>query len=225
MHVYHIRHGESTNNTGETRDPDPALTEAGLQQAAHAAEAVRGLGIGKLYCSPLRRNLQTARALGEALDLSPHVTPDLSEIAGIRPHDYGAGRLEERSGMTPDEILDVCPGATLSDDITPDGWWFLRRDPVVVHDDPLVWDHAVAGAKRMGGRLMRERSGADDVTALVGHGGTGWIFFHTFLGFEPAPGKRRFEIGNCSISYFRLYDYGNQLEFSNRVDHLPSHLR
>ncbi|MBT5531493.1 histidine phosphatase family protein, partial [Candidatus Poribacteria bacterium] len=95
MDVYYVRHGESTGNTGETHEPDPALTDAGLQQAGHAADGLRGLGVDRLYCSPLRRNLQTARAIGEALSLSPHVMPELCEIGGIPPHDYGAGRLEE----------------------------------------------------------------------------------------------------------------------------------
>ncbi|MAF11687.1 hypothetical protein CMK11_14665 [Candidatus Poribacteria bacterium] len=224
MDVYYVRHGESTGNTGETHEPDPALTDAGLEQAAHAAAALRGLGVGRLYCSPLRRNLQTARAIGDALGLSPHVTPELCEIGGIPPHDYGAGRLEERSGMSPDEIRDVCPGATLSEDITGEGWWFLRRD-ILDANDPLVWRRAVDSGKSMGRFLMEDRSGADDVSVLVGHGGSGWLFCETFLGIEPAPGQQRFGLDNCSISLFRMRDHGIRLAFLNRVEHLPLELQ
>ncbi len=224
MHVYYVRHGESTNNNGDTHDPDPALTDAGQAQARHAGAALRSLGIGRLYCSPLRRNLQTARAIGDALGLTPHVMPELCEIGGIAPHDYGSGELEQRSGMAPAEILDICPGATLSEEITEAGWWFLRRD-VLDADDTLVWQHAVTSAKRMRARLMAERGGADDVTACVGHGAAGWLFFEAFLGLEPVYTQQRFGLDNCSISYFRMRDHGIRLAFSNRVDHLPFELQ
>jgi broad specificity phosphatase PhoE len=224
MHVYYVRHGESTNNNGDTHHPDPALTDAGQAQARHAGAALQGLEITKLFCSPLLRNLQTARAIGDALGLTPHVMPEICEIGGIGPHDYGSGKLEERSGMTPAEILDVCPGATLSGDITEDGWWFLRRD-VLDADDMLVWEHAVTGAKRMGAHLMAERSREGDVTALVGHGASGWLFFETFLGIEPTYTQQRFGLDNCCISYFRMRDHGIRLAYSNRVDHLPFELQ
>jgi broad specificity phosphatase PhoE len=224
MDVYYVRHGESTNNNGDTHDPDPALTDVGHAQASHAAAALEGVRATGLYCSPLRRNLQTARAIGEALGLTPHVVPGLCEIGGISPHDYGAGRLEERSGMSRDGIRDICPGATLSDEITDEGWWFLRRE-VLDADDPAVWKHAVAGVKSVGATLMAERNGADDVTVVVGHGASGWLFFETFLGIEPTVGQQRFGLDNCSISLFRMRDHGIRLAYSNRVAHLPLELQ
>lgn len=223
MDVYYVRHGESMGNTGESHAPDPALTDAGLAQAACAADALRGAGVTKLYCSPLLRNLQTARAIGDALSLAPHVMPELCEIGGIGPHDYGDGKLERRCGMNRDEIRAVCPNATFSDDITDEGWWFFRRegrDGV----DP-AWSHAVAGAKRVGAMLVTERCGKDDVTALVGHGAAGWLFFETFLGIEPEVGQQRFGLDNCSISLFRMREHGIRLAFANRVEHLPLELQ
>ncbi len=223
MDVYYVRHGESTGNTGESHGPDPSLTDAGFAQAACAADALRDAGVNRLYCSPLLRNLQTARAISDALGVAPHVMPELCEIGGISPYDYGSGEAEQRSGMGRDEILAVCPNATFSEAVTSEGWWHFRRGE---YDgiDP-AWRHAVEGARRVGSMLLAERSGEDDVTVLVGHGAAGWLFFETFLGIEPIYTRQRFGLDNCSISLFRMREHGIRLAFSNRVEHLPLELQ
>jgi broad specificity phosphatase PhoE len=77
-----IRHGETDWNV-EGRyqgQADPPLNQRGLAQAHQLAQKLRGVGLDVLYSSPLRRALQTAQILAEALDVPLHTEPRLMEI-------------------------------------------------------------------------------------------------------------------------------------------------
>ena len=77
-----IRHGETEWNV-EGRyqgQADPPLNQRGLAQAHQLAQKLRGVGLDVLYSSPLRRALQTAQILAEALEVSLHTEPRLMEI-------------------------------------------------------------------------------------------------------------------------------------------------
>jgi broad specificity phosphatase PhoE len=77
-----IRHGETDWNV-EGRyqgQADPPLNQRGLAQARQLAQKLRGVGLDVLYSSPLRRALQTAQILAEALDVPLHTEPRLMEI-------------------------------------------------------------------------------------------------------------------------------------------------
>jgi broad specificity phosphatase PhoE len=77
-----IRHGETDWNV-EGRyqgQADPPLNQRGLAQARQLAQKLRGVGLDVLYSSPLRRALQTAQILAEALDVLLHTEPRLMEI-------------------------------------------------------------------------------------------------------------------------------------------------
>jgi len=66
--IYIIRHGETELNRRHTLQgrSDHPLNEAGLRQAAEAGEKLRSRGVRftAVYCSPLRRALQTAELVG-----------------------------------------------------------------------------------------------------------------------------------------------------------------
>lgn len=65
-----IRHGESTWNTlglVQGHRDEAELTERGTAQAAAVAERFRGLEVSALYASDLRRALQTAAVVAEAV--------------------------------------------------------------------------------------------------------------------------------------------------------------
>jgi broad specificity phosphatase PhoE len=77
-----IRHGETDWNV-EGRyqgQADPPLNQRGLAQARQLAQKLRDVGLDVLYSSPLRRALQTAQILAEALDVPLHTEPRLMEI-------------------------------------------------------------------------------------------------------------------------------------------------
>ncbi|RMI44409.1 bifunctional RNase H/acid phosphatase [Streptomyces triticirhizae] len=100
-----LRHGE-TPFTAEKRfsgsgGPDPALTEVGHAQAASAAAALAGVGIGAVVSSPLRRCRQTAETVAERLGL------DVRIEEGLRETDFGAWEgltFEEVRQRHPDEL-------------------------------------------------------------------------------------------------------------------------
>jgi broad specificity phosphatase PhoE len=86
MILYCIRHGETVSNAvkriqGQSESPLSAL---GLRQCQTVATALRELPIDKIYSSPLRRALDSAQCIADALALSVEVEPTLMEInAGI----------------------------------------------------------------------------------------------------------------------------------------------
>lgn len=66
--IYFIRHGESVANTkgiyqGQTYDTD--LSVLGKKQAKTLAKAVKKLGIKRIIASPLKRTMQTAKAVSK----------------------------------------------------------------------------------------------------------------------------------------------------------------
>ncbi|UED86704.1 bifunctional RNase H/acid phosphatase [Streptomyces profundus] len=92
-----LRHGE-TPFTAEKRfsgsgGPDPELTDTGQAQAASAAGALTGAGIGAVVSSPLRRCRQTAEAVAARLGLDVRIEP------GLRETDFGSWE-----GLTFEEI-------------------------------------------------------------------------------------------------------------------------
>ena len=80
MAVLHlVRHGQAT--AGWDADPDPGLSNLGIQQAhAVAAQLVADLTPRALLVSPLRRTRETAAPLGEHWSCAPVVTPEVGEI-------------------------------------------------------------------------------------------------------------------------------------------------
>src|ERR1700722_11189851 len=104
MRIYVIRHGQSTHNANQDipHNPDPPLTALGREQAQITASALRDITLRALalYASPQRRALETAYALQQALQLAPHILPDLCEAGGLREH----------AGMCREEILRDWPG-------------------------------------------------------------------------------------------------------------------
>jgi 2,3-bisphosphoglycerate-dependent phosphoglycerate mutase len=81
-----VRHGASEAAIEGVRFPvvdgraDPALSEAGAEQAEAVAERLAAEGAERLYVSTLRRTQETARPLAEATGLEPTVLADLTEV-------------------------------------------------------------------------------------------------------------------------------------------------
>jgi broad specificity phosphatase PhoE len=107
MRLICVRHGESPSNASPDRLalPEPEgdrLTERGLVQAHDAADALGGVGAGRLLSSPMRRALQTAEVIAERTGLEVEVNPlihELREFDGYTELDLEsqrAGRWSER---------------------------------------------------------------------------------------------------------------------------------
>ena len=229
MDLYIVRHGQSTNNTGETHVPDPQLTEIGQRLEipmpdslpSHVAATLSGLGITHLYASPLLRALQTAKAISAEVGVSPRATPELCEFGGVPPHREGTG-YAQGNGLTRAEIRALLPGATFSDDVTDHGWWFLERS-VIDSDGPEIFLKARENAMSLIAQLKRDHDDADQV-ALVTHGGSGSLIIETLLWGQPEMDRQRFSLENTSLSLVRVSDQMTRARYVNRVTHLPAEL-
>ena len=95
---------------------DPALSPEGLEQAERVCRRLAAERIEAIYVSKLRRTAQTARALAEALGLTPLVDPDLHEVH-LGEWEGGAFRRHVAEGhpaalrMIAEERWDAIPGA------------------------------------------------------------------------------------------------------------------
>src|SRR3989304_8489878 len=100
MRLLLLRHGESIGNA-EWRlqgQLDYPLSPQGAAQARRLAEALRVYAPQALYASPVRRALETAQVVGEALGLELQIAP------GVAEYDFG-----ELAGLTREEILERAP--------------------------------------------------------------------------------------------------------------------
>lgn len=91
-----VRHAQSEFNAAfsvtriDPGIPDPKLTPQGHEQAAAAAEALRGTGVKRLISSPYRRALETATIIAEALGIPVSIEPLVRERAAFHC-DIGTG--------------------------------------------------------------------------------------------------------------------------------------
>ena len=82
MIFYLVRHGEIESNikkvyAGWSEEP---LTERGVRQAEKAGELLKDKGIDALYCSPLRRAVQTAEIIGGIIGKTPILVKNFKEM-------------------------------------------------------------------------------------------------------------------------------------------------
>jgi probable phosphoglycerate mutase len=109
MHLYFIRHGESTSNYGEliTGQQDVPLTDKGREQAREAgqAAAAQGLHFDDIISSPLQRAYETAKLFAEQIGY-PEAEIHTNDLVIERSF----GSLEGRPGsdaanMTDEDII------------------------------------------------------------------------------------------------------------------------
>ncbi len=96
--IYLIRHGQTENNVkniwgGCSEKCDVSLTETGRKQADAVAEYLQNVGVKAVFCSHLKRAVETAERISARIGVPYHVKEDLHEV------DYGAA-----DGLTYAEI-------------------------------------------------------------------------------------------------------------------------
>jgi broad specificity phosphatase PhoE len=108
-----LRHGESAHNahTGAEalgQEEGDRLTERGLEQARAAGSGVAGLGVTRLWTSPMRRAAETAAAVGEALGLEPRTLSYVQELSAGESFEQLVGRVRrlkaELEALAPEEV-------------------------------------------------------------------------------------------------------------------------
>ena len=225
MELYLIRHGQSTNNRGDARVPDPSLTDLGRQQAERAGRALKNLGITRLYCSAMLRAVQTAAIVGEHLELAPHIFVGIHEWGGLWEDRVDGGRVE-LPGLTRSQLRDLYPSVVLPDNVTDNGWWFLPRDfdeQISSWDDVRMLRVIHGNCLEFIEHLAQHHDGEDERVGAIIHGGSGSILIGALLGL-PNPDRFtiRFPHNNAAISKIRRTDECTELLYQNQTCHLPS---
>lgn len=236
MHLYFIRHAQSTNNqlyedTGHWngRDTDPELTERGQAQAGRLAEHVAAangetprhdfvnrskFGFTHLYSSPMVRAVATAAPLSAALSLPLLVWEDLHEVGGIFAIDEETGERFGRPGKTRAELTVRFPQAQLPETLAEDGWWNRSHESV---------DLQARRARRVIYDLIERHGGTADRVAVISHGGFYNFVLAELLGIQADNGFW-FSLNNTGITRFNFDPEGIGLAYANRLEHLPTEL-
>lgn len=197
-----IRHGQSGNNliyaqtAGEAgRHPDTHLTELGHTQArllaGSVADGVLPWHITHLYCSLMRRAIQTAAPLADTLDLDLNGHPELFECGA--PYDIDSdGNRVAHPGSGRSELQDLSGRLRLPEVAGHDGWW---GGPYEAEEQSWAdrANRVIAG--------MRAAHRDDDVVALVTHAYFTQFLLRSLLGIGSMGGW--FNIKNTAISLIR----------------------
>ncbi|HEY8886393.1 MAG TPA: histidine phosphatase family protein [Candidatus Microsaccharimonas sp.] len=113
MHLYFIRHGESTSNYGAliTGQQDVPLTEKGREQAREAGREIvtRGIHIDHIICSPLARAHDTARLIAHEISY-PEAAITVNDLVIERSFGTLEGTTNDGSGRLTDEIIEKSGG-------------------------------------------------------------------------------------------------------------------
>ena len=206
MQIYLVRHGQSQNNAGGASAHNVPLTDLGHEQVRRAAETLADQEkFEALYCSPLKRALQSAATLHARLGLAPYVHPAFSET-GFSWGEPDATRAELQADYL-DFILD--------ESITSSGW-----APAAHETEDESYERA--------GELIRwlsTRHPEPDARILVvTHGRFGSILMGYVVETRPC-GYSRFSQHNCAISRLDIVANGeSKLRFLNLTTHLPAEM-
>ena len=222
MELYLIRHGQSTNNRGDVRIPDPPLTELGRKQADRAGQALKRIGITRLYCSAMLRAVQTAAIVSEHLELAPHIFVGLHEWGGIWKDRVNGGRVQ-LPGLTRSQLRNVCSSVVLPDDVTDEGWCiqaFGNHELARGGNDEQMQNLAYKNCLRFIARLDQHHVEKDEKVGAILHGGAGSILLGAFFGLLPNEARDRFPHYNAGITKIRRKLEHTQLIYRNQTYHL-----
>jgi len=236
MRLYLIRHGQSVNNALSDEDrweqdrvEDPPLTEIGHQQAELAGQYLQNLldapgragepvGITHLYCSAMKRALQTAQPIARDLGVTPEVWVDIHEIGGIFLASED-GKVTGFPGMTRAEIAAEFPDTRIVEGVTDTGWW----DVNIGRETPA---HFVSRAVRVA-LALRERARSDERIALVSHGAFLDALIKALLNQAPgSPDGMFYSHYNTAMTRIDFNEGRSAIgiHYMNRVQHLPYEL-
>jgi broad specificity phosphatase PhoE len=198
MILYCVRHGESVYNAeGRIQgQSDVPLSDLGRRQSDAVARALEGRPIEALYSSPLRRAMETARVVADALGLEIRTDARLMEIH--------AGIFQDKLRA---ELEQLCPNEYAR---------WRSGDP----------DFAIPGgesrrelARRGLEALDAIRQAGHDEVALVGHGRLLVVTLAALV--DPSARKQLPSLNNGSLTTVRFDADGRvQVLSSNHVDHL-----
>lgn len=192
--LYLIRHGENPANITKEfshRLVDYSLTPKGVLQAQQTGEYFKDKQIDAIYCSPLKRAIETAEIIGRAISIQTIIMEEFREV--------NTGLLEALGGSPENWAMhDSIVKAWLegqSDLMFPEG-----------EDYHMLLERMRAGVER----ILREQDGKRSI--IVGHGG---IFTFTLKDICRAVDLAALIASyghNCSITEIEMQAVDGQLD-------------
>jgi len=244
MQLYFIRHGQSQNNanwgkSGYQENPDPALTDIGIEQACHVSEFLReaqtlanpkdwniqnryGFGLTHIYTSLMERAVHTAAPTARVLGVSFAAWQEIHESGGIFGRD-GDEKHVGLPGKSRSYFEEHFPELELPDELNGTGWWNCRPFETEEECHERTKQFLANLLSRHGDREGQP----ENRVAIFSHGG---FFVHLMFAILKTPwrqaahGKSWFVLNNCSISRINFFKDGIDIAYLNRTDHLPDHL-
>jgi len=186
MEIILVRHGETEWNSGEVfrGRADIDLNENGRKQAALLGEYLKDTGIKAVYSSPLKRALDTARAIADNHSLKVQVSDGLNDLDFGEWEGLAVPLVRDRYGALftewsehPEKVR--LPGGETLDDI-------CRRSMLVVE------------------KIIREQKGA---VALVTHRVVIKVLVCALLGLDNSH-FWNIMVDTCGLTTFR-YEKGH----------------
>jgi 2,3-bisphosphoglycerate-dependent phosphoglycerate mutase len=245
MQLYLLRHGESESNArwqadpdSFFHDPDPGLTPTGRSQAEAAARFLtrsnpdgpdhphdpgnrKGFGITHIYTSLMRRAVETAAVIGEAVGVPVQGRTDLHEWGGIYSLD---AESEERQGLPGSDrafFETGYPGLQLPSDFKEAGWWDRPHEPRT---------EVPARARRVFDHLMGEHRNGSDRVLVVSHGGFLNFLLAAVVNLTAAQAQANldanfwFVLNNTGLTRVDIGPVFCGIVYHNRIKHLADDL-
>jgi probable phosphoglycerate mutase len=192
--LYLIRHGENPANITKEfshRLIDYSLTPKGILQAQQTGEFFKDQQIDAIYSSPLKRAIETAEIIGQAIGVQPVVMEEFREV--------NVGALEALGGSTENWA---------THDSIVRAWFEGQADRMFPEGENY---HMLLERMRSGvAQILREQE--DKRTIIVGHGG---IFTFTLKDIcrEVDLAALMTNYGhNCSITEIEMHVADGQLD-------------
>jgi len=199
MLVYIARHGETEWNVeGRTQGTsDIGLTDKGRKQALQLARRLKGEPIRAIYCSDLKRALETASIIGQELGIGMEVTPLLREAS------FG-----EWEGHTISEIERIFPGQLSR--------WYCDYTFCAPGGESLsrVRERIVEFISQIKALKMAR----DESILVVSHALTCKVLILELMDL-PLSYIRRIKQDNVGLTAIRMLPEGNALIFLNETCH------
>lgn len=203
MRLWLVRHGETQHNIDRVFQGqlDTPLTERGVQQAQHTADALATVEFERIFASDLVRAHDTARPLARQRATEIELDERLREMH------YGV-----LQGVAYTEFQSVLASHGVGDSW---GSGVFSRDG----DAPPGGESLADLVARVSGFLedvAASEGGSANNVAIVTHGGTIRTMMAVLL---ELPAKRRssFALSNCGVTRFADMGAAWQLDFHNRV--------
>ena len=135
VRVILVRHGETEWNRLhqiQGSNSDTSLNKTGRQQVKSLALRLKKEPIQAIYCSPLERALETARAIASHHRLEVHLEPDLKEfnlgeLEGIKIEDLDKSYRETLFITREGNIFPRVPGGESLKEVQQRAWGAIQR--------------------------------------------------------------------------------------------------